>query len=65
MRCAKQSKMQTPDDVHKFWFPADKTIKEKLCVWFGKDPDFDRKIKDQFGDLVSEDSVKNSKTLLY
>ena len=52
--------MQTPNDVHQFWFPAHKTIKEKLCVWFGKDPDFDRKIQDEFGDLVSEDVVLGS-----
>ena len=51
----KESKMQTANDVYRFWFPADKTAKEKMNVWFGAGgPDFDQKIKDKFGDLVSE-----------
>ena len=57
----KESKMQTADDVYKFWFPADKTVKEKMDVWFGAGgPDFDQKIKDEFGDLVSEAVISES-----
>ena len=57
----KESKMQTADDVYKFWFPADKTNKEKLGVWFGAGgPKFDREIKDKFGDLVSEVVIAES-----
>ena len=53
--------MQTADDVYNFWFPADKTVKEKMDVWFGAGgPDFDQKIKDEFGDLVSEAVVPES-----
>ena len=53
--------MQTADDVYNFWFPADKTNKEKLGVWFGAGgPDFDRKIKDEFGDLVGDAVIKGS-----
>ena len=53
--------MQTADDVYNFWFPADKTNKEKLGVWFGAGgPEFDRKIKDEFGDLVGDAVIKGS-----
>ena len=53
--------MQTADDVYNFWFPADKTNKEKLSIWFGAGgPDFDRKIKDKFGDLVSEAVIRGN-----
>ena len=53
--------MQTADDVYNFWFPADKTNKEKLGIWFGAGgPDFDRRIKDEFGDLVREAVITES-----